>query len=186
MFGKHHRRHERHERYMRHARGFGRPHGMHRHGRRAGRLLEHGDLRFVVLTLLAEQPRHGYELMRELEDRTGGAYRPSPGVVYPTLAMLEDEGYARAVAEDGGRKQYEATGAGRAALAENRAQVDAMFQRLDEAAAQSALNSPKVLRAMENLRTAVRLRLSHGPLSPPQIDAVAAILDRAAGEVEGI
>lgn len=177
--------HHKRERWSRHGFGGHMRHAM-RGGRRMGRLLEHGDLRFVVLTLLAEQPRHGYELMRELEDRTGGAYRPSPGVIYPTLAMLEDEGFIRPVAEDGGRKQYEATEAGREALAKNRAQVDAMFERLDAAAAQSALSSPKVLRAMENLRTAVRLRLSHGPLSPPQIDAVAAILDRAAAEVEGV
>jgi hypothetical protein len=64
-------------------------HGRHR-AHRVGRFLEHGDLRFVVLALIAEQPRHGYELIKELEDRTGGANRPSPGVIYPTLALLED------------------------------------------------------------------------------------------------
>src|SRR5471032_3701859 len=70
------------------------PHGRHRGGR-VGRFLEHGDLRFVVLAMIAEQPRHGYELIKELEDRTGGAYRPSPGVIYPTLSLLEDEGFIR-------------------------------------------------------------------------------------------
>src|SRR3954471_23552934 len=86
----------------RHARGHGR-------GRRLGRLLEHGDLRFVILALLTEQPRHGYELIKELEERTGGAYRPSAGVIYPTLAMLEDEGLVRPVGGEAGRKLFEPT-----------------------------------------------------------------------------
>ena len=96
------------------------PQGRHRGGR-IGRFLEHGDLRFIVLALIAEQPRHGYELIKELEDRTGGAYRPSPGVIYPTLALLEDEGFIRPAAGEAGRKLYEATDEGRAALAANQA-----------------------------------------------------------------
>ena len=107
-------------------------HGRHREGR-VGRFLEHGDLRFVVLALLAEQPRHGYELIKELEDRTGGAYRPSPGVIYPLLAMLEDEGFIRPVEADGGRKLFDVTEAGKAALEQNRAGVDAVFGRMNEA-----------------------------------------------------
>src|SRR3954468_17868976 len=99
----------------RHARGRGRG------GRRLGRLLEHGDLRFVILALLAEQPRHGYELIKELEERTGGAYRPSAGVIYPTLALLEDEGFIRPVTGEAGRKLYEATDEGREALKANQA-----------------------------------------------------------------
>src|SRR4051812_6646759 len=85
----------------RHAEG-GDRHGERHEGRRSrfGRFFEHGDLRFVMLALLDEQPRHGYELMKELEERTGGAYRPSPGVVYPTLALLEDEALIRQ--SDGG------------------------------------------------------------------------------------
>src|SRR3546814_726110 len=78
-------------------------HARHRGGR-IGRFLDHGDLRFVVLALLAEQPRHGYDLIKELEERTGGAYRPSPGVIYPTLALLEDEGFIRPAAGEAGRK----------------------------------------------------------------------------------
>lgn len=151
-----------------------------------GRTLEHGDLRHVVLALLAEKPRHGYELMRELEDRTGGAYRPSPGVIYPTLAMLEDEGLIRASGAETGRKQFELTDEGRASLEQNRAGVDAIFSRMDEAAAASALSSPKVLRALENLKTALRLRLAQGPVAEAQIEAIAAALDEAAGKVERI
>jgi len=157
--------------------------GRHRGGR-IGRFLEHGDLRFVILALVAEKPSHGYELIRGLEERTGGAYRPSPGVIYPTLSLLEDEGFVRQTGGDGGRKAYEITEAGQDALTRNQASVDAVFARMGEAAASSALSSPKVLRAMENLKTALRLRLSQGPMSEAQIDAVAAAVDKAAGEVE--
>src|SRR3982751_1334752 len=111
---------ERAERHRGRARGF-------------GRFFEHGDLRFVVLALLAEQPRHGYELIKELEDRTGGAYRPSPGVIYPTLSLLEDEVFVTQANPDAGRKLYEITEAGRAALSENQAAVDAVFARISQA-----------------------------------------------------
>ena len=163
-------------------------HAAHHHrGRRAGRLgrmLEHGDLRHVLLALIAAKPSHGYELMRELEERTGGAYRPSPGVVYPTLAMLEDEGLIRPAGGEQGRKRFEVTEQAAAALEQHRASVDAIFARLDEAAASSALASPKVLRAMENLKTALRLRLSNGPVAEDRIEAIAAALDEAASKVE--
>src|SRR6478735_1979248 len=79
----------------------------HRGGARGfGRFFGHGDLRFVILALLAEEPRHGYELIKELEDRTGGAYRPSAGVIYPTLSLLEDEGFVTQANPEAGRKLY--------------------------------------------------------------------------------
>jgi DNA-binding PadR family transcriptional regulator len=95
----------------------------------------HGDLKFVVLNLLAEKPRHGYEIIKELEDRFGGAYSPSPGTVYPTLSLLEDLGYARAVTEEGNRKVFEITDEGRKYLEENRSVVDDIFGRVDEVGA---------------------------------------------------
>src|SRR3954451_24993938 len=115
----HHHRRDRYEgRMSDHMRGHWARHA-ERHGRGRGRrlrrLLEHGDLRFIVLALIAEQPRHGYELIKELEDRTGGAYRPSPGVIYPTLALLEDEGFIRPTSPDASRKLFEATDTGREA-----------------------------------------------------------------------
>src|ERR1700752_3359042 len=65
------------------------PKGRHHRGGRMGRIFEQGDLKYVILRLLEEKPRHGYEIIKELEDRFGGAYSPSPGTVYPTLTMLE-------------------------------------------------------------------------------------------------
>ena len=97
---------------------------------RGGRVFEQGDLKYVILRLLDEKPRHGYEIIKELEDRFGGAYSPSPGTVYPTLTMLEDLGYARATPEEGGRKIYEITPEGRAYLAEHRSTVDDIFERI--------------------------------------------------------
>src|SRR5579862_740445 len=80
-----------------------------RRGGFRGRMFEQGDLKYVILQLLSEKPRHGYEVIKALEERLGGAYSPSPGAVYPTLTMLEDLGYARATTEESGKKIYEIT-----------------------------------------------------------------------------
>jgi len=160
-----------------------RAHGRHRGGR-IGRFLEHGDLRFVVLALLAEQPRHGYELIKELEDRTGGAYRPSPGVIYPTLSLLEDEGFIRPVTGEAGRKLYEATDEGRAALSANQAGVDAVFDRMAEAAEGADTTRPRVGRAMKNLSMALVARLARRPITPEEIDRIVAMIDDTAVAIE--
>jgi DNA-binding PadR family transcriptional regulator len=97
---------------------------------RAGRMFEQGDLKYVILRLLEEKPRHGYEIIKELESRFGGSYAPSPGTVYPTLTMLEDLGYARVVPEEGGKKIYEITDEGRAHLAEHSGTVNDIFDRI--------------------------------------------------------
>src|SRR3954462_11681612 len=104
------------------ARGPRRP----RHG---GRMFEQGDLKLVILRLLEEKPRHGYEIIKELESRSGGAYSPSPGTIYPTLTLLEDLGYARAIPEEGGKKIYEITDEGRKHLAENSSTVNDVFDK---------------------------------------------------------
>ena len=97
---------------------------------RAARLFEQGDLKYVILRLLEEKPRHGYEIIKDLESRFGGAYAPSPGTVYPTLTMLEDLGYARVVPEEGGKKIYEITDEGRKYLAEHSNTVNDIFDRI--------------------------------------------------------
>lgn len=107
--------------------GMGGPKGFHG---RAARLFEQGDLKYVILRLLDEKPRHGYEIIKELENRFGGSYAPSPGTVYPTLTMLEDLGYARVVPEEGGKKIYEITDEGRKHLAEHSTTVDDIFDRI--------------------------------------------------------
>src|SRR4051795_8303152 len=96
---------------------------------RAGRMLAQGDLRLIALALIAEQPRHGYEIIKLLEDKTAGWYSPSPGIVYPTLTYLEEAGYVTVQAE-GAKKLYTITAEGRGYLEENRAFVDAVLERL--------------------------------------------------------
>jgi DNA-binding PadR family transcriptional regulator len=100
--------------------------------RRVGRMLAHGDLRLIALALIDEQPRHGYEIIKVLEDKTEGWYSPSPGVVYPTLTYLEEVGYVTAQA-DGAKKLYSITADGRAHLQQNRDFVDAVLKRLEAA-----------------------------------------------------
>ncbi len=106
--------------------GFGGPRGG---GLRFGRLFRDGDLRLVVLALLEEGPRHGYDIIKALEERSAGFYSPSPGVVYPTLTFLEEAGYATAAAE-GSKKVYTISESGRVYLAENRESVQAILETM--------------------------------------------------------
>jgi DNA-binding PadR family transcriptional regulator len=110
--------------------GGGPPRGKAHWRGRAARLFEQGDLKYVILRLLEEKPRHGYDIIKELESRFGGSYAPSPGTVYPTLTMLEDLGYARVVPEEGGKKIYEITDEGRQHLAEHSGTVNDIFDRI--------------------------------------------------------
>jgi DNA-binding PadR family transcriptional regulator len=97
---------------------------------RAGRRLASGDLQLVLLALLGERPSHGYELIKALEERSGGFYSPSPGMIYPALTWLEEVGYA-SVAAEGTKKLYSITDAGREYLKDNRDAADAMLGQLE-------------------------------------------------------
>jgi DNA-binding PadR family transcriptional regulator len=113
----------------RHGFGFGGRHGFGGGDMiRAGRMLATGDLRLIALALIAEQPRHGYEIIKVLEEKTSGWYSPSPGIVYPTLTYLEEAGYVTAEA-DGTKKLYTITPEGRAYLEQNRDFVDSVLER---------------------------------------------------------
>jgi DNA-binding PadR family transcriptional regulator len=164
--------------------------GHNRHGRQGrggglGRFFAHGDLRLVILHLIAEKPRHGYEIIKAIEEQVAGAYSPSPGVIYPTLTLLEELGYVTVSTVDGTKKLHEITPEGRAFLDANRRAVDALLARMAETSrARGGGPAPQILRAMENLKLALRLRLSRGPLSEEQINAVAAAIDAAATGVE--
>jgi len=167
---------------------------------RAGRMLATGDLRLIALALIAEQPRHGYEIIKVLEDKTEGWYAPSPGTVYPTLTFLEEAGYVTAQSE-GAKKLYTITDEGRAYLDENRDFVDAVLERLsavgekisrmrrrfgaEERERESERNGlPRLLRAaLENLREVARERLSDDPEAEAKIVDV---LARAAQELKRV
>src|SRR5215467_14735560 len=96
--------------------------------RRHGRPFDHGDLRYIILKLITEKPRHGYEIIKEIEEQLGGMYSPSPGVIYPTLTLLEELGYV-AVTPVGSKKQYTLTAEGSAFLEHNRAVAAAICAR---------------------------------------------------------
>jgi len=152
-----------------------------------GRFFAHGDLRLVILHLIAEKPRHGYEIIKAIEEQVAGAYSPSPGVIYPTLTLLEELGYVTVSSGDGAKKLHEITAEGRAFLDANRRAVDALLVHMAETSrAHGGGTAPQILRAMENLKLALRFRLSRGPLSEEQINAVAAAIDAAATGVERI
>ncbi len=156
-------------------------------GRREGRMFDSGELRLVILALVAEKPRYGYEIIKELGERVGGEYSPSPGVVYPTLTMLEEMGYASAGQDQAGRKLYTLTAEGEKTLAENKPQVDAIFERFgDRDEADGARGMGSVVRAMMNLRAATRLRLRGRAATPDEIQAIVDALDAAAKAIERV
>ena len=161
----------------------GRPRGRWR----GGRMFEQGDLRYVVLRLLEEKPRHGYEIIKALEERFGGTYAPSPGVVYPTLQLLEDLGYARIVSGDEGKKTYEINDAGRAYLAENRDTVDSIFERISNLMGHF-LDEPmtEVHRAFRKAGKATYGRATDAVQSPAVLKQIVDILERAAREIDAI
>src|SRR5215469_3990277 len=103
--------------------------GMNPDDMRAGRMLAQGDLRLIALSFIAEEPRHGYEIIKLVEEKTRDWYSPSPGIVYPTLTYLEEAGYVTAAAE-GAKKLYAITGEGRAYLGANRDVVETVLDRL--------------------------------------------------------
>ena len=161
-------------------RGWGR-----RHRRRRGRIFEQGDLRFLILGLIAEKPRHGYEIIKAIEEETGGAYTPSPGVIYPTLTLLEEMGQIAATEGDGNRKQFAITAEGEAYLAENRTAAEAVKARMREVASEQADRpAPEILRAIENLRNVLYMRWERGPIPRDEAKRIAETLDRAARDIE--
>lgn len=172
-------------------------------GMRMGRKLASGDLQLLVLALLADKPRHGYEIIKALEERSKGFYTPSPGMVYPALTYLEEIGYAT-VEADGARKLYHITADGQARLAENRTVVDAMFAQFervgekmerfrsvfatDETAQAEGddlgfglRGSKAVLRARRELKIA----LHEAADSSAEQQRIADILQRATAEIRG-
>lgn len=158
--------------------------GLQGGGRRGGgRLLGHGDLKLLLLALIEQQPRHGYELIRTIEEMFHGQYSPSPGAVYPTLTMLEEIGHASVENEQGGRKLYAITDEGRAFLQENRTAVEAMTERTKHSARLIAkLSLPMAVRkAMHVLKHAVLMRA--GGWNKAEAQRVAAILERAAADI---
>ena len=185
---RHHHAHsscEHHDRHDHHGRPCVRAEHPFGGGGRRERLFGSGDLKFVVLHLVAQKPAHGYEIIKALSELVGGDYSPSPGTVYPTLAMLEDLGWVSATPDANGRKEYAITAEGRQQLAAQQTDVERVLTHIGHLKSRAhARRIPEIMRAMENLKTALRLRF--GDEAPEQEIArrVAEIIDRAAVEIE--
>jgi DNA-binding PadR family transcriptional regulator len=165
------------------------PEGRGRRGRRSRRMFESGELRLVLLKLIAEsdEPRHGYDLIRAIEDMTGGEYSPSPGVVYPTLTLLQDMGLIEEAEGQGGRKPFRITDEGRKELDEKEGEVLEIFERLqDLAPRENHGTGPAIGRAVKNLMTALSHRIGRDGLDEDLLHEIAAILDEAAQRVERV
>ena len=157
-----------------------------RHGRRARRMFEGGELRLVLLKLIADEPRHGYDLIRAIEDLTGGEYAPSAGVVYPTLTLLQDMGLIEEAAVEGPRKPFQATDEGRQHLQERSEEVEALFARLAELKPRNSDAGPAIGRAVRNLMTALSHRVGRDGVDDDLLHEIAAILDEAAQRIERV
>ena len=158
----------------------------------AGRKLAAGDLQLVLLALLEARPSHGYELIKALEERSGGFYSPSPGMVYPALTWLEEVGYA-SVAAEGAKKLYSITEAGREYLKSHRDAADAMLAQLEYIGRRMGRvreifggfeeeDSSELNAARKEVRTALREKMHS---SPEEKARIAAILREAADKIRG-
>jgi DNA-binding PadR family transcriptional regulator len=157
----------------------------HRRGRGwRGQWFESGDMKYVILKLLRDKPMHGYEVMKALEERTHGCYKPSPGTVYPTLQWLEDEGLVAAKDVEG-KKVYEITAAGRAFLDEHRTTVEDIFDRItdtiDRIVAEPVADVNRAVGRVVAQAYRAAWKLSD---DPERAKRVMEILDRAAAEIE--
>ncbi|NNU59539.1 PadR family transcriptional regulator [Ochrobactrum soli] len=155
-----------------------------RGGHRRERIFDYGDLRLLVLTMIAERPRHGYELIKDISERLQGIYTPSPGVIYPTLSWLDDMGYT--VTEPGvsGKKLNRITAEGEAFLVANRAAADALLSRISSFAENNGEMPHTVIHALKSLKMTVRQRLHRGPMDAASAEAIVTALNEAARIVE--
>jgi DNA-binding PadR family transcriptional regulator len=164
--------------------GFGfRSGGRHR-PRRRSQMFESGEVKFVMLRLLREKPRHGYEIIKALEERLAGCYSPSPGTVYPTLQLLEDQGYVRVV-EEGGKKIYHITPEGEAFLDQNRDAVDDIFDRVRDTVRDFAGGAMGDLHnAFARITSATYKKAWRFGPSHPAVPRIVEILRTAADDIE--
>lgn len=155
-----------------------------RRGRR-GRMFGQGELRLALLALIAENPSHGYELIKAIEEMTGGDYAPSPGAVYPTLQLLEDEGSIEEAQAEGAKKPFAVTDQGRAELEDRKDEVESLMRRLGRHGERTTtVRSHDVFRAMGNLGSVLKNRARAGKLDERTINEIVDMIDEMAKRIE--
>jgi len=155
--------------------------------KRKRRMFGQGELRLALLALVRDEPRHGYELIKAIEELTGGEYAPSPGAVYPTLQMLEDEGVIAEAKSKGSKKPFEATVDGIAELDERADEVEKLMRRLSRMGDKhQRVRSSDLFRAMGNLGSVIKNRAKAGKLDKAAIDEIVDIIDEVAKRIERI
>lgn len=155
-----------------------------RRGRR-GRMFAQGELRLALLALIAEQERHGYELIKAIEEMTGGDYAPSPGAVYPTLQLLEDEGAIEEAEAEGAKKPFTATQQGRDELDSRAEEVEGLMRRLGRHGERTTtVRSHDLFRAMGNLGSVLKNRARAGKLDERTINEIVDMIDEMAKRIE--
>ncbi|MGB7205640.1 MAG: PadR family transcriptional regulator [Anderseniella sp.] len=153
--------------------------------KRRARIFQRGELRLVLLHLIAEQPRHGYDLIRQIEEMTGGHYAPSPGIVYPTLTLMAEMDLIGEKVDKEGKKVYSITKSGSAKLAEEEKHVAQILDRLEGVSKMDeAADGASIRRAVHNLKSAIRIRLADEEKDSGKILEVSAIIDEAASKIE--
>lgn len=158
--------------------------GPGRRGRR-GRMFASGELRLALLALIAENPAHGYELIKAIEEMTGGGYAPSPGAVYPTLQLLEDEGAITEADAEGSKKPFRVTEQGEAELAERSDEVAELLRRLGRHGERTTtVRSHDLFRAMGNLGSVLKNRARSGKLDERTINDIVDMIDEMAKRIE--
>jgi DNA-binding PadR family transcriptional regulator len=154
-------------------------------GMRRRRMFDGGELRLVLLKLIADEPRHGYELIKSIEEMTGGGYAPSPGIIYPTLTMLNESGQVASADTGNGRRKFTISPEGEAYLAEQAEVVAALILRLSTLGERNRqTDGAPVRRAIANLRAAVQGRLERGDATDAMLLDVAGLIDEAARKIE--
>jgi DNA-binding PadR family transcriptional regulator len=152
---------------------------------RRGRMFGSGELRLVLLRLIADEPRHGYDLIRAIEELTHGDYAPSPGVVYPTLTLLGDMGLVEEQAGEATRKKFAITEEGRKHLHDHAEEVAGVMDRLEETGSSRREHSrPEIGRAIGNLMHALKNRVAREGWNDDLLAEVTDILDEAARRIE--
>ncbi|MFD1803715.1 PadR family transcriptional regulator [Mixta tenebrionis] len=155
------------------------------HRKRKDRLLDATEVRLLILSILRTRAAHGYEIIKAIEELSQGEYTPSPSLIYPNLALMEEMGYITAAAEESARKNHLITAEGEAFLTRQQTQLEQVMTRLASLAVLAHNRSlPDVQRAIHNMKMALNTRLADQQISQQTLYAIVDVLDEAAKKIE--